>query len=310
MKLLFSIISFSYLFSALFMFIGIVVKSQKLQLSAKFLFIVSFIENLIYFFYRWHKAGHIPVTDAFTSFVFFALCIALFQVILIKKSKAFIVLFSSLLISFTLFGLSIAGFSENIEPLIPALKSNWLAIHVITSFLAYAAFSINFLIGVYILYTSKFKSDYIVGSIFFGALLSGLFTSIIRYFLSYNILITGILAFLLAFTILIYFHKSTKNVSKDTLIKPVYIGFPLLTTGIITGSIWAKYAWGGYWSWDPKEIWSLITWIVYLIYIHYNIKGKNIRFLSYLALVGFISIMITYLGVNFIMPGLHSYASK
>ncbi|WP_086034768.1 c-type cytochrome biogenesis protein CcsB [Desulfurella amilsii] len=310
MKLLFSIMSFSYLFSALLMFIGITVKSQKLQFYAKIIFFLSFLENLAYFFYRWQKAGHIPVTDAFTSFVFFVLCIALFQVIFIKKSKGFIVLFSSLLISSILFGLSIAGFDENIQPLIPALKSNWLAIHVITSFLAYAAFSINFLVGLYMLYSSKLKSDYIISSLFFGILLSGLFTSIVKYFLNYNILMTGVLIFLLVFAGLIYFHKPYKPVSKDMLIKPIYIGFPLLTTGIITGSIWAKYAWGGYWSWDPKEVWSLITWIVYLIYIHYNVKGKSVRFLSYLALIGFVSIMITYLGVNFIMPGLHSYASK
>lgn len=310
MKLLISIISFSYVFTVLLMFIGIVVKSQKIQFSAKILFAISFLENLTYFFYRWYKAGYMPVTDAFTSFVFFTLCIALFQMIFIKKSKSIIILFSSLLISFTLFGLSIAGFSENIQPLIPSLKSNWLAIHVITSFLAYASFSINFLIGSYILYSSKLKSDYIVGSLFFGILLSGLLTSIIVYILKYNILITSVSVFILSLTGLIYFQKPSKSVSKDALIKPIYIGFPLLTVGIITGSIWAKYAWGGYWSWDPKEIWSLVTWIVYLIYIHYSIKGKSIRFLSYLALIGFISIMITYLGVNFIMPGLHSYASK
>ncbi|MGC8616330.1 c-type cytochrome biogenesis protein CcsB [Desulfurella sp.] len=292
------------------MFISISFKSQKFQNIAKFLFLFSFLENLTYFFYRWNKAGHIPVTDAFTSFVFFALCVGLFQVLFLKKSKSFIVLFSSILISFTLFGLSIAGFSENIEPLIPALKSNWLAIHVITSFLAYAAFSMNFLIGTYILYTSKLKSDYITGSLSFSILVAGLLTSILANLLRYNIVILGIVIFIITFIVFIYFHKPFKNISKDLLVKPVYIGFPLLTTGIITGSIWAKYAWGGYWSWDPKEIWSLITWIVYLIYIHYNIKNKSIRFLSYLALVGFVSIMITYLGVNFIMPGLHSYASK
>lgn len=311
MSLLLSITNFSYLLTALVFFSAIVIKSKKLNLLGKVLYIISFIENLTYFLYRWHLAGHLPVTDAFTSFIFFALCIGLFQMLFIKKSKDFVFLASSLLISFILFGLSITGFNSNIEPLIPALKSNWLAVHVITSFLAYAAFSINFLVGVYLLYTSKSKSDYLIGSIFSSIIVSGLLTSLFVYFLKFSIISTFVIIFLIAFIIFIYAHKPYSiKTSKELLIKPIYLGFPLLTTGIITGSIWAKYAWGGYWSWDPKEIWSLVTWIVYLIYIHFNIKGKSTRFLSYLALVGFISIMITYLGVNFLMPGLHSYASK
>lgn len=311
MNLLLSITSFSYLLTVLIVFAAIVLKSKKLENSGKLLFVLSFLENLSYFSYRWYLSGHIPVTDAFTSFVFFTLCISLFQVFFLKKSKIFVVLLSALLICFILFGLSIAGLNENIEPLIPALKSNWLAVHVITSFLSYAAFSINFFMGVVFLYTSDFKKDYYFGAICFSLLLSGLVGSVIVYFFKFDLIYIIPAVFLVFFLITLGSRKKfSVNITRQLLVKPVYLGFPLLTTGIITGSIWAKYAWGGYWSWDPKEIWSLITWIVYLIYIHLNIRGKPARFLSYLAIVGFISIMITYLGVNFIMPGLHSYASS
>jgi cytochrome c-type biogenesis protein CcsB len=84
----------------------------------------------------------------------------------------------------------------------------------------------------------------------------------------------------------------------------------MLTLGIITGAAWANYAWGTYWSWDPKETWSLITWIVYALFLHARLvrgwKGKKIAILS---IIGFVSVIFTYFGVNFILSGLHSYAT-
>jgi cytochrome c-type biogenesis protein CcsB len=84
----------------------------------------------------------------------------------------------------------------------------------------------------------------------------------------------------------------------------------MLSAGIFTGAVWAHYAWGSYWSWDPKETWSLITWIVYALYLHARLmrgwKGKKIAVLS---IIGFASVIFTYFGVNFILSGLHSYAT-
>jgi cytochrome c-type biogenesis protein CcsB len=85
-------------------------------------------------------------------------------------------------------------------------------------------------------------------------------------------------------------------------------GFPFLTIGIITGSIWAGMAWGSYWNWDPKETWSLITWIVYAILIHNRLTiGWRGRKTAYMMILGFFSILFTFLGINFILGGLHSY---
>ncbi len=88
------------------------------------------------------------------------------------------------------------------------------------------------------------------------------------------------------------------------------IGFPLLTLGIITGSIWAEYAWGSYWSWDPKEVWSLVTWLLYAALLHGRMTvGWRGRKAAILAIVGFCAVLFTFLGVNLLLPGLHSYSN-
>jgi ABC-type transport system involved in cytochrome c biogenesis permease subunit len=90
--------------------------------------------------------------------------------------------------------------------------------------------------------------------------------------------------------------------------KSISLGFPLLTLGIITGALWANNAWGSYWSWDPKETWSLITWLIYASYLHARvIAGWRGRKAAYLSIVGFGCVLFTYFGVNLLLGGLHSY---
>jgi cytochrome c-type biogenesis protein CcsB len=100
------------------------------------------------------------------------------------------------------------------------------------------------------------------------------------------------------------------NVLDDINYRCLTIGFPLLTLGIITGSIWAEYAWGSYWSWDPKEVWSLITWLLYAALLHGRMTvGWRGRKAAILAIVGFCAILFTFLGVNLLLPGLHTYTN-
>jgi len=96
---------------------------------------------------------------------------------------------------------------------------------------------------------------------------------------------------------------------EEVIYKVIAFSFPWMTLGIITGAIWANNAWGTYWSWDPKETWSLITWLVYAAFLHarYNYKWKG-TVTAILAITGFAVVMFTYLGVNFLLAGLHSYA--
>jgi cytochrome c-type biogenesis protein CcsB len=101
-----------------------------------------------------------------------------------------------------------------------------------------------------------------------------------------------------------------KAVLDDLTYKMITIGFPLLTLMLITGSIWANRAWGSYWSWDPKEDWALITWFVYATYLHVRItKGWSGRKSAYFSLVGFAVVMFTFLGVTYLLPGMHAYAN-
>ena len=89
----------------------------------------------------------------------------------------------------------------------------------------------------------------------------------------------------------------------------IVFGFLFLTIGIITGSVWANSAWGKYWSWDPKETWSLITWFIYAIFLHLRLmRGWHGKNLAIVSIIGFLGVLFTYFGVNFFLSGLHSYA--
>ncbi len=104
-------------------------------------------------------------------------------------------------------------------------------------------------------------------------------------------------------------RNDTRRKSLDELsYKLVTISFPLLTLGIVTGAVWAHYAWGRYWSWDPKETWSLITWIIYAGYLHARItRGWSGRKTAWWLIIGFLATIFTFIGVNYLLPGLHSY---
>ncbi len=99
-----------------------------------------------------------------------------------------------------------------------------------------------------------------------------------------------------------------QNQLDDVTYRMIAIGWPLLTAGIITGAVWANSAWGTYWSWDPKETWSLITWFVYAIYLHSRyVRGWKGTQMAVISAVGFLAVIFTYLGVNLVLSGLHSY---
>jgi cytochrome c-type biogenesis protein CcsB len=162
--------------------------------------------------------------------------------------------------------------SSEIQPLVPALQSNWLISHVVTCFVGYAAFAVSF--GVSFLYLFKVNAENRAskkGHSFMDFLPSSDLLDEVGY-------------------------------------KTIAIGFPLLTIGIITGAFWANVAWGTYWSWDPKETWSLIVWLIYAAYLHARItKGWRGKKAALLSIVGFSATLFCYLGVNLILSGLHSY---
>jgi len=272
-------VTFLYLFSTVLYFSYLSFRSKKL---GNFAFISTWVAlalHTVAILSRWIESyrlgfGHAPLSNMYESLVFFSWCITFIYLLWEVKLKtrivgAFAMPFAFLTVAYAALS---PGVSDRIDPLIPALQSNWLHAHVITCFLSYASFAIS--CGVSVMYLVKAwreKSGQPEGTML------SLFPSL---------------------------------ESLDTLIyKTIAVGFPLLTIGIITGSAWANYAWGAYWSWDPKETWSLITWFVYAVFLHARFtrewRGKRTAILS---LIGFGAVVFTYFGVNYVLSGLHSYA--
>lgn len=228
--------------------------------------------NLAGILLRWIESlkmgyGHAPLSNLYESLVFFSMVIAFVYLFVEFKYKIRTLGIFGSLIPFLAVAYASLGVNSNIEPLLPALQSNWLIAHVMTCFIGYAAFAIAF--GISLLYLVKSLSKE-----------------------NENSLLARIPDF---------------DVLDDLTYQMVMFGFLFLSLGIITGAVWANQAWGRYWGWDPKETWSLITWLVYAAVLHARMmrgwKGKQIALLS---ILGFAAVIFTYFGVN-LLPGLHSY---
>ncbi len=215
--------------------------------------------------------GHAPLSNLYESLVFFAFTIIVIYLFIERKYQNRVIGAFTTPIAFL--ALAYASMSPNIsdriQPLIPALKSNWLIAHVIACFIGYGAFAVA--CGVSFMYLVKQKS-------------SDNKSSMLNSLPDVDLL-------------------------DDLNHRLVMFGFLFLSVGIITGAVWAYSAWGRYWGWDPKETWSLITWFVYATLLHARMmrgwRGKRTAFLS---IGGFAAVLFTYFGVN-LLPGLHSYGS-
>jgi cytochrome c-type biogenesis protein CcsB len=223
---------------------------------------------------RWAESykmgiGRIPVTNLYESLVFFAWSVNLFYLVVEWKYKSRT--FGAFVMPIAFGTMLFALTNESsIQPLVPALQSYWLHAHVITCFVGYAAFAVSAGVAVMFLMKAKREERKVTGGV------------VGRF-------------------------PSTK-VLDDLVYKAIVWGFPFLTAGIITGAAWANYAWGTYWSWDPKETWSLIVWLVYAAFLHARVtRGWHGRRAAILSIVGFLATIFCYLGVNLVLSGLHSY---
>ncbi len=286
-----------------------------------------------------------PLSNLYESLEFFVWALILGYLIVEVKYKtrslgAFVLPIAALALAF----IDVSGMSKEIKPLIPALQSNWLFFHVLLSFLSYSAFAVSFGAAVMYLVTiteSKKEKSYIFGSIIIGVFLVILIAMGIDYLSttaaqheeliqSYFLKATfksssdGIVAISwiisIAFIFVVWRYglglkkiltglSISSNMLDEITYKSIAVGFPLFTIGgVIMGAIWANQAWGTYWGWDPKETWSLITCLVYALYLHARFiaewRGKRV---AILAVIGFIAVVFTYLGVNLFLSGLHAY---
>jgi cytochrome c-type biogenesis protein CcsB len=279
-SLLLSVITFTYLLCALLYLSGVLFRYRPLLISGSVVAGLTLLIQTGAILLRWRESyelgyGHAPLSNLYESLVFAAWAIMLIYLILELRTKQRVLgVFPAL---FAFLAMAYASFSpqvdSKIQPLVPALKSNWLIAHVVTCFLGYAAFAVSCGIGILYL-LRKAQSD--------------------------NPHPKGIFALL----------PSPRQLDQFNY-QMVVFGFLWLSLGIITGSIWANSAWGTYWSWDPKETWSLITWLVYAALLHSRtIQGWRGSRVAWLSVVGFGCVLFTYFGVNFLLSGLHSYATK
>jgi len=276
---LLGITTFAYLFSAALYLAIFVFRTNKLGLTATLVTLGAFFINTSGIVMRWYEShqmgiGYAPLSNMYESLVFFSWSIAVVYLVLEWNYKNRSL--GAFAMPFAALAMILAGLKNpDIKPLIPALQSNWLIAHVVTCFIGYAAFAVASGFG--IMYLLQARSEEKSG----GAR-------------------EGILGSL-----------PELRQTDDIIHKTIVFGFLWLSAGIITGAIWANSAWGTYWSWDPKETWSLITWFIYAAALHARFtKGWGGKKIAWFAIIGFASVMFTYYGVNYLLSGLHSYGSS
>jgi cytochrome c-type biogenesis protein CcsB len=258
---------------------------------------------------RWINFGYFPLSNLYESLMFLGWCTTFISLIIQQRSKLTLIGSISSPISLFISGFASLSLPESMQapsPLVPALKSNWLMMHVTVMLLSYASLIIGSLLGVFflILYYGKKGSVNLQGS-------SIVSSNQPATLLSSTIVQTGIYQDMSSEIVEVESDSTKLNLleSIDNLsYRTISFGFPLLTIGIIAGAVWANEAWGSYWSWDPKETWALITWLVFASYLHARItKTWQGEKPAIIASIGFIVVWICYLGVNFLGKGLHTY---
>jgi cytochrome c-type biogenesis protein CcsB len=273
---------------------------------------------------RWMEAGYFPLSNLYESLFFLAWGITTMHLFaeFISRSALVGVVTAPVAMAVTAFAaLRLPGDMQASAPLVPALKSNWLMMHVSVMMLADATLLVGSLIAIAFLFVTRGQEIELRGSSFGGngyRLTSSLATQNVTVASSGTPLSIGTADLGTATAVLELPTVATATLSPqrlslaDTLDNISYriigLGFPLLTIGIIAGGVWANEAWGSYWSWDPKETWALIEWLVFAAYLHSRItKGWQGRKPAILATVGFLVVWVCYLGVNLLGKGLHSY---
>ena len=269
--------TFAYLFTMVLYFYYLFFRSKTLGIIIRAATIIALLIHTTGLGLRWYESyqlgyGHIPLSNMYEALVSMSWCIVLVLILMEQKFKtetmgAFVLPIASLAMAYASLAPNVR---DEIEPLIPALQSNWLTYHVMTCFLGYAAFAVSF--GASVAYLIKNKEAPPTTEEDSGSL-------------------------------------PALELLDELIYKANAVGFLLLGIGIITGAVWANYAWGSYWSWDPKETWSLITWLIYAAFLHARLtRGWRGRKTAILSIIGFCGVLFTFFGVNYVLSGLHSYA--
>ncbi|MEM9136469.1 MAG: c-type cytochrome biogenesis protein CcsB [Cyanobacteria bacterium P01_F01_bin.42] len=263
---------------------------------------------------RWLAAGYFPVSNLYESLFFLAWSVTTMHLVAERMSRSHLVgvCTAPVAMAITAFAaLTLPGEMQTSEPLVPALKSNWLMMHVSVMMLSYGTLMVGSVLAIAFLVVTWGQDVQLRGSSF-GA---GSFRN--RKLEKSRAAEPQAMAISVGSTVTLA-KPAVRELSlqrmtlADTLDNLSYrmigLGFPLITIGIIAGAVWANAAWGAPWSWDPKETWSLVTWLVYAAYLHARItRGWQGKRPAILAASGLVVVWVCYLGVNLLGKGLHSY---
>lgn len=333
-RLFFTFAEAAYLAAALAFAVYYASRKRGFRGVAISLLVAGALFQAFFIGWRWVEGARPPFANTFETLVFFSLCIAVTCIFVeLLYSPKVVGAGASLL---ALLAMAYANlFDWEIEPLVPALQNNlWLTLHVLFCFLSYASFALSYVAALIFLlkhpgrwrkvsaFITSLSAIGLVGGLIYGlgrkkGAIPDIAAATILWVIAAALLAVGILAASLVSTL------NARKVSaegKGSLLshlvsKTIEFGFPFLTIGIITGSVWADVAWGRYWGWDPKETWSLITWVVYAFFLHVRFSGGWLglkprslpQLQAILSVVGFLFVLFTYFGVNYLLAGLHAY---
>ncbi|AKM42152.1 c-type cytochrome biogenesis protein CcsB [Burkholderia contaminans] len=263
-----------FVLATIFYWIGLLARSASGSAIGQKLTWVAVLMGFTGLMVRWYESyligadvGHIPVSNLYEVFVLFSLITALLYLYYeghygTRALGAFVLLVISAAVGFLMW-YSVARDAQQIQPLVPALQSWWMKIHVPANFIGYGSFALSAMVSVAYLMKER-----------------------------------GVLADRLP----------TLDVLDDVMYKSIAVGFAFFTIATILGALWAAEAWGGYWSWDPKETWALIVWLNYAAWLHMRLmKGLRGTVAAWWALTGLLVTTFAFLGVNMFLSGLHSY---
>ncbi len=323
-----------FFMSTAFYWIGVLSKAQSAAFSGlgSKLAWAGVTMALIGTMVRWHEShllgpdiGHIPVSNLYEVFVLFCWLTTTFYLYFEEQYKtkalgAFVMLVISAAVGFLLWYALVRGAHE-IQPLVPALKSWWMKLHVPANFIGYGTFALAAMVAFAYLIKQqaaetkwyKLAPLWLLGVVlcfepivFRKSPTGGMSNYWAVYFGISALIIGGILlgrkriaAQLPSFEIL-----------DDVMYKSIAVGFAFFTIATVLGALWAAEAWGGYWSWDPKETWALIVWLNYAAWLHMRLmKGLRGTIAAWWALVGLAVTTFAFIGVNMFLSGLHSYGT-
>jgi len=263
-------------FSTLFYTLNLFFRSQNMgSTGSKFCWAAVYI-GLTGMLVRWYESylmgadiGHIPISNLYEVFILFCLVTALFHLYYEAKYQSlvlgsFVLWIIAAAVVFILW-YSVTRDAHQIQPLVPALQSWWMKIHVPANFIGYGTFAIAAMLGVaYLLKAKNIMAD----------------------------------------------RLPSLELLDDVMYKAIAVGFAFFTIATILGALWAAEAWGGYWSWDPKETWALIVWLNYAAWLHMRLmKGLRGVVAAWWAVVGLFVTTFAFIGVNMFLSGLHSYGT-